>query len=60
MAVGESVRDDGRLTVGAVFLCERARAAEYKVVTRTQRHAAVVLLTHHALGGRPQIQHLHT
>lgn len=47
-----------RLAVRALLRGGRALVAQHVVVAGRQRHRARLLLAHHALGGRLQVQHL--
>lgn len=56
--VGLRLRRDRRLAIGALALGHRARVAQHVVIARHERHASIVLLALHTLGGGLQVQDL--
>lgn len=52
------LRRDRRLTVGTLTLRRRTRVAQHVVIARHKRHASIVLLALHTLGGGLQVQDL--
>lgn len=52
------LRRDRRLTVGTLALGRRTRIAQHVVIARHKRHASIVLLALHTLGGGLQVQDL--
>lgn len=50
------LRRDRRLAIGTLALGRRARITQHVVIARHQRHASIVLLALHTLGGGFEVQ----